>query len=588
MRGCVDRPCSTRRPGRGARPLRIRRGLVRTDESGFSIIEVLIATGVFAVVSLMVAGMLTTGLRGVLLGKRREVATEEANKTLEIARSLSYDQIGLVSTDPTIGTDTSIVTNPSGGTLKGTMISTSPQLWEPLVFATNPSGHPFNPHTVQVTRGSTQLTRSVYVTAADTDGDSVADAKRVYVKVAFVNTGTAGPENVVRAQTLINQSGVIQQQGGAGGLSPLTGETLATGGSLRIDSALLGLTAPLEVSLATSSGDSVFRAVSSTNCTTRSTAIQALNLVDLPAKSVTVTADDDAASATPSNPAAQTDTGVLSIPIGVVRDLVGAVVNSPVSCEAAAEPLATEEGEGAAIGVLNPKTTVLGLGGLINWLYELASVSTMPVGQSVTHEIVSDQREVVATSTTGVGQVQIQKIPLIPSGLVQIDALTTTAQVRGAAGTPSQAPSVTTPSFVVRVFDNGSLLGAGCLTGLSGEAGLSASRSGSYCVYTVNTAAAGFNGFSIGPISHNFTQLLGLNLVEIAYTTSVDVLPPAKSPQAGTAGPNGEKRWSAEYTPLKVSASLDVGALGISLIDADVNLNLGSVKSEACAGVTCL
>jgi hypothetical protein len=90
-------------------------------------------------------------------------------------------------------------------------------------------------------------------------------------------------------------------------------------------------------------------------------------------------------------------------------------------------------------------------------------------------------------------------------------------------------------------------------------------------------------------VTHNFTTLLGLNVVSLAYTIEIDILAPTKNAVGGTTQPNGEKTWSAEYTPLSVSASLNVGVplLGLNLVDADVDLNLGTVRAQACAGATC-
>jgi hypothetical protein len=75
--------------------------------------------------------------------------------------------------------------------------------------------------------------------------------------------------------------------------------------------------------------------------------------------------------------------------------------------------------------------------------------------------------------------------------------------------------------------------------------------------------------------------------VNLSYSLKLDILPPAKSPVDGVTGPNGERRWSAEYTPISVSAHLGATLLGTSLIDADVDLNFGTVRAEACAGPTC-
>jgi hypothetical protein len=63
----------------------------------------------------------------------------------------------------------------------------------------------------------------------------------------------------------------------------------------------------------------------------------------------------------------------------------------------------------------------------------------------------------------------------------------------------------------------------------------------------------------------------------------------------GVTGANGEKRWSAQYTPVSISARLSTEltvnallGLKVSLTDTSVDLNLGTVSAEACAGTTCL
>lgn len=556
-------------------------------DQGFSVVEVMIAVAVFAVVGAFTSQLLGAGFRGVLLGKRRAVATQEANRVIEIARSLSYDAIGLIESDPTIATDSAIETHASKRSfLSGTK-------WEPIIWATNPTGHPFSPHIQAIQRGATSLTDHIYVTGVDSNGDGEIDLKRVVVRVAWGESGTSGPRNEVRTQTLVNESGVVGAGPGASGgtdtsgLTPLRATTLATGGALKITSGLLGLSNPLSVTLPTTTGISTFRAVSDATCAATSATLQALDIVDLKGSSVTAEADDDARTAKPSDPPAETSAGNISIGANAVGNILGASIASPVSCDATAIPLPSEVGTGSALGAnLNAQTTVTALGGLLNWLLTIADVQTLPVGQTITHESVAGQREVAAQATGSVGLVQVLKIPSIFSnGLVQVDGLSFGASVRGAAGTPSAAPTVTTPNFTVRVFDNGNKLGASC-TGITG-AGISASRSGSYCNVTVNTAANGYIGGNI-TVSHSFTELVGVDIVNLIYTITIDLLPPAKSPVDGVVGANGERRWSAEHTPIAVSATLDSNVLGVSIIDSDVDLNLGSVKSTACAEATCI
>jgi hypothetical protein len=423
------------------------------------------------------------------------------------------------------------------------------------------------------------------VTGVDSNSDGTIDLKRVLVRVAWDDSGSGGVANEIRAQTLISKSSLVPTGGG----TPLTAKTASTGGSITVKpSTLLGLSAPLAVTLPTSKGSSTFRAVSTTNCTTKSAAVNVLDVVDMPGYSVTVTADDDSRTATPVAPPNQSSTGVLSIPAGPAGSLLGNVITSPVACEANLNALGHELGTGSAAGTVAAQTNITALSGLLNWALTLASVQTLPVTQQIDHEIVAGKRESFAQTSGGVGLVNVLKIPgVIPDGLVRVDGITYGASVRAAEGTPSAAPTITSPTFTVRIFDTGSKLGAACSTGLSLGPGITASRSNPYCVFTVNPAAAGFTGVSI-PISLTaFTQVLGLNVVNLSFTTQVDILPSAKSPPAGVIGANGEYRWSGEYNPIAVSASLDASILGVPIIDADVDLNLGSVLAESCAGATC-
>ncbi len=542
----------------------------------------MIAIGVFAVVATFMAQTLGSALAGVLGGKRREVAIQEGNRTLEIARSLTWDAIGLASSDTTIATDTAI-------TLQGGELSYRASTWEPLVYATNPTAHPFNPHIKSLARGGTDLVRYVYITGVDSDTDGTYDLKRVSVRVTWTNSGSGGPQNEIRAQTLISKSGLVPTGTGAD-TTPLTGNAFVSGGGLSVTSSLLGLTAPLDLSLPTSTGNTTFRAVSTSNCAARSTALSALNLVDLPGDAVTVAADDDNRTATSSNPGTQQKIGVLGIPAGPIATLLGSVINSPISCAADVSGYGHETGTGSAAGTVTASAP--GLGGLLNWLLTLASVQTLPVSQQIDHQIVAGQREAYAQASASVGAINILKLPLggIPDGLVKIDGLSYDASVRGAKGTPSAEPIVNPSSFTLRIFDkdsaligDNSTLKAACTTGITLGLGVSVVRSNDYCVFTIDPKAAGFNGLTLPVISNTFS-LLGVSL---GYSTSFSILPPAKSPWAGVVGPNLEKTWVAQYSPLSLNASLDASILGVPFIDADVDLSLGTVKAEACAGVTC-
>src|SRR5207249_4000641 len=68
--------------------IRMRLALDRAREAGFSLVEVVVAIGIFGGVMMLLAGVLAGGMRGVHLSKQRTAATADANQILEAARSL--------------------------------------------------------------------------------------------------------------------------------------------------------------------------------------------------------------------------------------------------------------------------------------------------------------------------------------------------------------------------------------------------------------------------------------------------------------------------------------------------------------------
>jgi hypothetical protein len=215
--------------------------------------------------------------------------------------------------------------------------------------------------------------------------------------------------------------------------------------------------------------------------------------------------------------------------------------------------------------------------GLPSNLLTAVGIQTLPAYQEIDHQLVSGKREVLAGATGAMGLVHVLKIPaVIPDGLVRVDGLSYGASVRAAAGTPSAGPTVAAPTINFRVYDAGNALPDGSVC---------QSHSGGYCVVSVNPAAGGFTGLSI-----DVENTVAVGLTNLSYETHVDVLPPAMSPPAGVVGANGERRWTAEYTPMSISSRLKVDLVvpDVLLTDTEVTLNLGTVKADACAGVTCL
>ena len=159
-------------------------------QTGFTIVESLVALGlVFGVIVALLATV-NTGIRGVVTGRQRSVALSIANEVMETARSRSYADVGHdLDSDPTLATDTAI----SGTVPNLVYANPSPAPQEPLVGSvvdagtaagttTNPL-FPFSPHRWDSLREATTYTTSVYVTrVVPTSGDSY---RRLTVIVAW-------------------------------------------------------------------------------------------------------------------------------------------------------------------------------------------------------------------------------------------------------------------------------------------------------------------------------------------------------------------------------------------------------------------
>jgi prepilin-type N-terminal cleavage/methylation domain-containing protein len=584
----IVRPSLRRRPGARSGKQRSRFGL--RGESGFSMIEVTVAIAVFGLVATFMSHLLAGGLKGVLVGKRREVAIQEANRVLEIARSLSYDAVGLVESDATLAGD------PAVQQVNDVAAFQYDAELEPVMWATNPDGHPFDPHIAEVDLGATELIRYVYVTGVDSDNNDTIDMKRLTVRVAWSKDGAAGPENQVVTQTLVNESGLVSTTAGSTTTTPLTAKAQSTGPSLSLKSARGDIasntnaelpTDAVTVALPTTSGKTTFRAISDINCSATSATFTGTNTYG--GHSVTVTADDDGRTATSSQPTSQSWSG--SDSINNADDVDGLIaestVASPVSCAATTadqdgqlptdDTFPYEKGTASALGTLNATEDVSGMG-LPSSTLTAASIVTAPISQELDRHVVSGNGELLSNTTVAHGTVHVMKLPSVFSeGLVRVDGITYGASARGAVGTPSAAPAVTAPTINLRVYDVG------------GEVSGCSNHDNNYCVLAINPSANGFAGRVID-FEHSIVPNGGQTRLE--YQVHVDVQPPVKDALAGVIGPNGEKRWTAAYTPISISTRLRIfynnAGTEVLVTDTASDLSLGSVRAEACAGVTCL
>ena len=158
------------------------------DETGFTILESVIALSLVFSVLVVLLGGLTAGVRGVVIGRQRGVALSLANDVLENARARAYSEVGHdFDSDPTLATDPLIT-------------GTSPNLFytgvspaEPLAGSSVDAGasggtnnnplYPFSPHKSVSKRDGSRYTTTVYVTTVTpATGDPY---KRISVTVSW-------------------------------------------------------------------------------------------------------------------------------------------------------------------------------------------------------------------------------------------------------------------------------------------------------------------------------------------------------------------------------------------------------------------
>ena len=173
-----------------------RRARTQTDQDGFTIVESMIALGLIFSVLIALLAALSTGVRGVVTGRQRSIATSIANEVVETARSRSYTEVGHdLDSDPTLASDPAI--QGSVPNLVYTDLSAGPG--EPLAGSivdagagaggtTNPL-FPFSPHRWQTVQEGTTYTASVYVTlVTPSSGDPY---RRLTVLVTWQRTQAA-------------------------------------------------------------------------------------------------------------------------------------------------------------------------------------------------------------------------------------------------------------------------------------------------------------------------------------------------------------------------------------------------------------
>jgi prepilin-type N-terminal cleavage/methylation domain-containing protein len=167
------------------------------DESGFTMVELLVALMILAVVLISVAFSLTSGLTNVAFSQQEETATGLANKAIEQIRGMPYSTLkaGSNDSDSTLTADvcsTCAITQVSGVDTYG---------GETLVHSTWSGGTvaPLNPHASTVAINKTTYTVKSYVTLFN----GISTEYRVTTVVTWTPSDRPGANTKVKEQTVI-------------------------------------------------------------------------------------------------------------------------------------------------------------------------------------------------------------------------------------------------------------------------------------------------------------------------------------------------------------------------------------------------
>jgi type II secretory pathway pseudopilin PulG len=172
------------------------------DEAGFTLLELVLACGVLALVLASLAYTGTMAFADAAISRHRTSAASLANEALEQVRALPYNKValGLSTTDIATGADPAITS--SGGVYRFD--------GERIPNGNNEAIAPLVPHQATRTLDDMDFTVSVYVTYL---GDDITSrALRVTVRVSWESPLRAGVQKFVDAQTV-----VYSPSGGTGG-----------------------------------------------------------------------------------------------------------------------------------------------------------------------------------------------------------------------------------------------------------------------------------------------------------------------------------------------------------------------------------
>lgn len=179
---------------------------LRGEESGFTLVEIAVASGVIMTALVLMGGVLTSGLAGTAVARERQSANGLANQALETIRALPFSSLraGLDTTDlanTANTTDPNVTTTGCGG---GAYCFDGEQ----IISGSNPAVDPLVPHIKAVTSNdSTGKTFTVKSYVTYYENNVTANAVRVTVHVSWTSKVRAELTETVEAQTIIFPNG---------------------------------------------------------------------------------------------------------------------------------------------------------------------------------------------------------------------------------------------------------------------------------------------------------------------------------------------------------------------------------------------
>ncbi len=168
----------------------------RGSESGFTLVETLVAIGIILTALLAMAYTATVGFGDIALAKVRQTATGLANQTIEEVRAIAFDRVthGLANSDLSLGTDPNILANCEGS-------MTYCFRGEQIPHGSSSALPPLAPHQSSVVLGGVTYSISTYIT--NYLDDLTSNTYRLTVVVSWTPK-VRGVLSTIELQTIVN------------------------------------------------------------------------------------------------------------------------------------------------------------------------------------------------------------------------------------------------------------------------------------------------------------------------------------------------------------------------------------------------